>query len=52
VTVERNKYAVPCHLVSSKVTIHLYADRIEVCTETTIVARHQRLLARDQVSYD
>jgi hypothetical protein len=52
VTVERNHYSVPCHLANSKATIHLYADRVDVCTENTLIARHQRLLSRDQVSYD
>jgi hypothetical protein len=52
VTVERNQYSVPCHLANSKATIHLYADRVDVCTENAIIARHQRLLGRDQVSYD
>ncbi|MCQ8119972.1 Mu transposase domain-containing protein, partial [Methylomonas rosea] len=52
VTVERNQYSVPCRLANSKATIHLYADRIEVCTENAVEARHQRLLSRDQVSYD
>jgi len=52
VTVERNQYSVPCHLANSKATIHLYADRVDVCTEKAIIARHQRLLGRDQVSYD
>ena len=52
VTVERNQYSVPCHLVNSKATIHLYADRIDICTENAIIARHQRLLGREQVSYD
>ena len=51
-TVERNHYSVPCHLANSKATIHLYADRVDVCTEKAIIARHQRLLGRDQVSYD
>jgi len=52
VTVERNQYSVPCQLANSKATIHLYADRVDVCTENTLIARHQRLLSRDQVSYD
>ena len=50
VTVERNQYSVPCHLANSKAAIHLYADRVDVCTEKAIIARHQRLLGRDQVS--
>lgn len=52
VTVERNKYSVPCQLANSKATIHLYANRVDVCAENALIARHQRLLGRDQVSYD
>jgi transposase len=52
VTVERNQYSVPCHLANCKATIHLYADQVVICTENDIVARHTRLLSRDQVSYD
>jgi transposase len=52
VTVERNQYSVPCHLANSRATIHLYADRLDICTENTFIAQHQRLLSRDQVSYN
>jgi transposase len=52
VTVQRNRYSVPCHLANQKVAIHLYPDRIEVSAEHAIVACHTRLLDRNQVSYD
>lgn len=52
VMVERNQYSVPCHLANSKATIHLYADRDDICTENSLITRHERLLSRDQVSYD
>ena len=52
VTVQRNRYSVPCHLANHKVAIHLYPGRIEVSCEHAIVACHTRLLDRDQVSYD
>ena len=52
VTVQRNRYSVPCHLANHKVTVHLYPDRIEVSSENAIVACHTRLLDRDQVSHD
>lgn len=52
VTVQRNRYSVPCHLAHHKVAVHLYPDRIEVSSENAIVACHTRLLDRDQVSYD
>jgi hypothetical protein len=52
VTVQRNRYSVPCHLANHKVAIHLYPGRIEVSAENAIVACHTRLLDRNQVSYD
>jgi len=52
VTVQRNRYSVPCHLAHHQVAIHLYSDRVEVSAENAIVACHARLLHRDQVSYD
>ena len=52
VTVQRNRYSVPCHLANQQVAIHLYPDRIEVSSENAIVACHTHLLDRDQVSYD
>ena len=52
VTVQRNRYSVPCHLANQQAAIHLYPDRIEVSSENAIVACHTRLLDRDQVSYD
>lgn len=52
VTVQRNRYSVPCHLANHKVAIHLYPDRIEVSSENAIVACHTRLLDCDQVSYN
>jgi hypothetical protein len=52
VTAERNQYSEPCHLANRKANVHLYADRIDACSENAVVARHQRLTGRDQVSYD
>src|SRR5512137_705935 len=52
VTVERNQYSVPCHLANRSATIHLYSDRVDVYTENANIARHKRLLGRDEVSYD
>jgi hypothetical protein len=52
VTVQRNRYFVPCHLANHKVAIHLYPDRVEVSSESAIIACHTRLLERDQVRYD
>lgn len=52
VSVQRNRYSVPCHLANHKVAIHLYPDRIEAYVENVRVACHARLFDRDQVSYD
>jgi hypothetical protein len=52
VTVQRNRYSVPCHLANRKVALHLYPDRIEVVSDQTIVARHRRFIDAGQVSYD
>lgn len=52
VTVQRNRYSVPCHLANHKVAAHLYPGRIEAYAENALVACHARLLDRDQVSYD
>lgn len=52
VTVERNQYSVPCHLANRRATIHLYSDRVDVYTENANIARHKRLLGRDEVSYE
>lgn len=52
VTVQRNRYSVPCHLANSQVAIHLYPDRMAIYAESTMVAGHQRLYERDQTHYD
>jgi transposase len=52
VTVQRNRYSVPCHLANSKVAVHLYPDRIAIYAENTMVASHIRLYERDQTRYD
>ena len=52
VSVQRNRYSVPCHLANHQVAIHLYPDRVEAFADNAMVARHQRLLHRDQTSYD
>jgi hypothetical protein len=52
VSVQRNRYSVPCHLANHQVAIHLYPDRIEAYAENAIVACHQRLHHRDQTRYD
>lgn len=52
VTVQRNRYSVPCRLANRMVAVHQYADRIEIVNDNAVAARHIRLLDCDQVSYD
>jgi len=52
VTVQRNRYSVPCHLANRKVSVRLYPERIAVYADDTQVAAHVRLFERDQVRYD
>ena len=52
VTVQRNRYSVPCHLANSKVAVHLYPECMTIYAENTMVASHIRLYERDQTRYD
>ena len=52
VSVDKNRYSVPCHLANRMVSIHRYADRVAVYDESGHVASHRRLWDRDQTSYD
>jgi hypothetical protein len=52
ITVHRNRYSVPCTLANQKISVRLYAGRIEVYAEDVLAARHERLFERDQVCYD
>ena len=52
VTLQRNRYSIPCHLANQMVAIHLYADRIEIICDNAVAASHARLLDYDQVSYN
>lgn len=52
VTVQRNRYSVPCHLANSKVAVHLYPECMTIYAENTMVASHLRLYERDQTRYD
>jgi len=52
VSVDKNRYSVPCHLANRMISIHLYADRVAFYDESGHVASHRRLWDRDQTSYD
>jgi hypothetical protein len=50
--VQRNRYSVPCEWVGQWVSSRLYPDRVGVAAGDAIVASHDRLPERGQVSYD
>jgi len=52
VTMQRNRYSVPCRLANQMVAVHQYADRIEIVHDYAVAARHIRLLDSDQISYN
>lgn len=52
VTLQRNRYSVPCRLASQMVAVHQYADHIEIVNDNAVTARHVRLFDSDQVSYN
>lgn len=52
VSIERNKYSVPCALAQRKVSARLYPDYLEVHDEDGLVARHPRSFERGEVVYD
>ena len=52
ISVARNRYSVPCERVGQWVSSRLYPSRIVVITDDTMIASHERLFDRDQVSFD
>lgn len=52
VTVQRNRYSVPCELSGQWVSTRLYPDRVCVVTGDALVASHDRLSDRDHICYD
>ena len=52
VSVQRNRYSVPCDLVGQTVSVRLYPQRVDIIAGDTLVATHERLLDRDQTRYD
>jgi transposase len=52
ISVERNKYSVPCGYAGRKLSVRLYPERIEARDEETIVAVHARSFERGEVRYD
>ncbi len=52
ISVARNRYSVPCERVGQWVSSRLYPSRIVVIADDGVIASHERLFDRDQVSYD
>ena len=52
VSIERNKYSVPCAFANQKLSVRLYPDRIEAHDENGVVAVHERSFERGEVRYD
>jgi transposase len=51
ISVERNKYSVPCEYAGGKLSVRLYPQHIEARDEETIVAVHDRSFERGEVRY-
>lgn len=52
VTVQRNRYSVPCHLVGQMVSARIYPERIVIHAEQEQVANHPRTFDSGRTHYD
>ena len=52
VSVQRNRYSVPCEFAGQRVSTRLYPTRISVVAGDAVVASHERVPDRGQTSYD
>jgi len=52
VSIERNKYSVPCAFANQKLSVRLYPERVEAHDEDGIVALHERSFERGEIRYD
>ena len=52
VSVQRNRYSVPCELAGQRVSTRLYPNRVSVVAGDAVVASHDRLTERGQIGYD
>jgi hypothetical protein len=52
VTVDRNRYSVPCELAGQLVSTRIYPGRVCIVAGDVIAASHERLADRGQVRYD
>ena len=52
VTIQRNRYSVPCQHANQMVSVHLYPEQIVVYAGAKRIARHPRQFGREQTTYD
>jgi len=52
VSVQRNRYSVPCELAGQMVSTRIYPTRVTVVAGDAVVASHERLSDRGQTRYD
>jgi hypothetical protein len=52
VSVQRNRYSVPCELAGQWVSTRVYPNRVRIVAEEILVASHDRLTERDHICYD
>lgn len=52
VSIDRNRYSVPCEWVGQMVSLRLYPERIDIVIDQTAVASHLRTFERNQTRYD
>jgi len=52
VTIQRNRYSVPCELVGQWVSTRFYPNRVSIVAGDMLVASHDRLTERDHIRYD
>jgi transposase len=52
VSVNRNRYSVPCEFAGQRISTRLYPDRVTMAAGDTIVACHDRFTDRSQIRYD
>ena len=52
VSVQRNRYSVPCELAGQWVSTRLYPNQVSVAADDALVACHDRLTDQGQVSYE
>lgn len=52
VSISRNRYSVPCEFAGQRVSTRLYPTRVAIVAGDAVIASHNRLTERGQISYD